>query len=133
MFESVVSFHLLSQLYNSLQHELSPNLYYLLHILRRPGLPNVPVVILHPFEVTVEQWGYIGMFKNVYLVRGSPVFDVDLLRAGVTSAGTVPLCLFLTNFNFVKLISFGTSRTGPCTKQFWKTSRSSRRSTGHAI
>eukprot|EP01018_Ginkgo_biloba_P025839 Gb_05212 [translate_table: standard] len=50
--------------------------------LRRPGLPNMQIVILHPNEPVVSDWGCVGMFEDVYFVKGSPLYELDLVRAG---------------------------------------------------
>lgn len=65
------------------------NIFYLINHLRMPSLPNPPVVILHPHELVSSDWGCVGMFKDVYFIKGSPLYELDLLRAGVMQAERV--------------------------------------------
>lgn len=65
------------------------NIFYLISHLRMPSLPNPPVVILHPRELVSSDWGCVGMFEDVYFIKGSPLYELDLLRAGVMQAERV--------------------------------------------
>eukprot|EP00249_Psilotum_nudum_P022094 c28369_g1_i3 orf=497-4030(-) len=65
------------------------NLFYFISSLRTVNLPNPPVVILHPKEPHACDWGCTGMFSEVYFVKGSPIFELDLVRAGVLQAEKV--------------------------------------------
>lgn len=65
------------------------NIFYLISHLRMPSLPNPPVVILHPRELGSSDWGCVGMFEDVYFIKGSPLYELDLLRAGVMQAERV--------------------------------------------
>ncbi|GLJ07331.1 hypothetical protein SUGI_0064550 [Cryptomeria japonica] len=65
------------------------NIFYFISRLRMPYLPNPPVVILHPKEPVVAEWGCVGMFEDVYFVKGSPLYELDLVRAGVMQAERV--------------------------------------------
>ncbi|CAM6125487.1 unnamed protein product [Calypogeia fissa] len=60
--------------------------FYFLVELRKPGFPNPPVVMLYPREVNAKEWGMVGAFKDVYFLKGSPQYELDLLRAGVLQA-----------------------------------------------
>ncbi|XP_057842888.2 uncharacterized protein LOC131052279 isoform X1 [Cryptomeria japonica] len=62
------------------------NLFYFISHLRMSDLPNPPVVILHPTEPVASEWGCVGMFQDVYFVKGSPLYELDLVRAGVMQA-----------------------------------------------
>ncbi|XP_024521187.1 calcium-activated potassium channel subunit alpha-1-like isoform X1 [Selaginella moellendorffii] len=65
------------------------NLFYFLVELRKPTFPNHPVVILHPSQPDFYQWGSVGVFKDVFFVKGSPIHELDLMRAGVIHADKV--------------------------------------------
>ncbi|KAH9312112.1 hypothetical protein KI387_027147, partial [Taxus chinensis] len=65
------------------------NIFYFISHLRTPDLPNPPVVILHPREPVASEWGCAGMFEDVYFVKGSPLYELDLVRAGVMQAEKV--------------------------------------------
>ncbi|GBG80526.1 hypothetical protein CBR_g30987 [Chara braunii] len=62
------------------------NLFYFIEHFRIPGLPNPPIVILSPNKPSTEQWGSIGLFKDVFYIKGSGTFDVDLHRARILQA-----------------------------------------------
>ena len=65
-----------------------PNhLFYFIKGLRRPQTRHPPIVILFPKAPSAEQWGLVGIFQNVYLIKGSPIFELDLMRGGVLQAG----------------------------------------------
>eukprot|EP00897_Mesotaenium_endlicherianum_P002217 jgi/Mesen1/2022/ME000148S01122 len=68
------------------QNEWPTNLYYMLSTLRSHHFLRKPVVILHPHAPTAQQWGYCGMFPDVFFVEGSPMHELDLLRAGILQA-----------------------------------------------
>lgn len=76
------------------------NIFYFISRLRTPDLPNPPVVILHPKEPVASEWGCVGMFEDVYFVKGSPLYELDLVRAGVMQAGTY---LFLIDMTLLQL------------------------------
>lgn len=63
------------------------NMYYLLAGLRMPAFPKPHIVILHPQEPSAFQWGSVGIFEDVFFLRGSPLYEVDLLRGGILQAG----------------------------------------------
>lgn len=65
------------------------NIFYFISHLRISDLPNPPVVILHPTEPVASEWGCVGMFQDVYFVKGSPLYELDLVRAGVMQAERV--------------------------------------------
>lgn len=71
-----------------IQGKWPSGLFYFVSQLRTPGLPNPPIVILHPHEPCASDWGCIGLFDHVYFVKGSPSYELDLVRAGVLQAGT---------------------------------------------
>lgn len=63
------------------------SLFYFMQLLRTPAMPNSPIVILHPNDPKLADWGCVGLFAHVYFVKGSPLYELDLLRAGVMQAG----------------------------------------------
>ncbi|KAL2612895.1 hypothetical protein R1flu_024587 [Riccia fluitans] len=65
------------------------HLFYFLLELRKPGVSHPPVVILYPRVPTVKQWGTVGLFKGVFFLKGSPVYELDLMRGGVLQAENV--------------------------------------------
>lgn len=66
------------------------SLFYFIEQLRKPIVPNPPVVILHPNDPKASDWGCVGLFEHVYFVKGSPIHELDLVRAGVLKAGAHP-------------------------------------------
>ncbi|KAH7281372.1 hypothetical protein KP509_36G043800 [Ceratopteris richardii] len=74
-----------------IQGRWPPNLFCFVAQLRTPFLPNPSVVILHPQIPSNTEWGCVGMFDDVYFVLGSPIYEIDLLRAGVLQAEKVVL------------------------------------------
>ena len=50
-----------------------------------------PIVILHPQELPVPLWAQIRIFSDIYIVRGSPLEEEDLCRAGIFEAHSVIL------------------------------------------
>ena len=69
-----------------IQGKWPTSLFYFVSFLRTPGLPNPPIVILHPHSPHASDWGCIGFLDHVYFVKGSPSYEMDLLRAGVLQA-----------------------------------------------
>lgn len=65
------------------------SLFYFVSHLRTPGLPNPPIVILHPKVPAASEWGTVGFFEHVYFVKGSPSYELDLVRSGVLQAQKV--------------------------------------------
>ncbi|KAL2632695.1 hypothetical protein R1flu_004174 [Riccia fluitans] len=65
------------------------NFFYFLSELRNPKSANPPVVILYPEEPSHTQWGCVGMFENVFLLKGSPKYELDLMRGGVIQAARI--------------------------------------------
>lgn len=65
------------------------NLFYFISHLRMPNLANPPIVILHPNQPALTDWGCVGMFDQVYYVKGWPVYELDLVRAGILQAEKV--------------------------------------------
>lgn len=63
------------------------NIFYFVKELRRPEFANPPIVILHPNEPTATQWGKVGIFHDVFFLKGSPIYELDLMRGGVLQAG----------------------------------------------
>ena len=63
------------------------NIFCFVSHLRSPLLPNPPIVIIHPHKPTAMDWGCVGMFDDVYFLQGSPIHEIDLMRAGVLQAG----------------------------------------------
>lgn len=82
------------------------HLFYFIKGLRRPKNRHPPIVILFPLDPSPEQWGLVGIFKNVFLIKGSPIFELDLMRGGVLQAGNkLSICYFkkknlISNFDF---------------------------------
>lgn len=68
------------------------DLYHLLSELREGRVPFRNVVILNPAEPLATVWGHAGLFEGVYFVKGSPMYELDLLRAGVLQAGKQCIC-----------------------------------------
>lgn len=66
------------------------SLFYFIEQLRKPIVPNPPIVILHPNDPKASDWGCVGLFEHVYFVKGSPIYELDLVRAGVLQAGGHP-------------------------------------------
>ncbi|KAL2636366.1 hypothetical protein R1flu_007845 [Riccia fluitans] len=62
------------------------NLFYFISHSRTLLPSSTPIVILHPFQPTAAEWGCVGMFEGVYFIRGSPIYELDLVRAGVLQA-----------------------------------------------
>ncbi|GJP58338.1 hypothetical protein CLOP_g23263 [Closterium sp. NIES-67] len=62
------------------------NLFCLVAHLRSKALPQRPVLIMHPHHPTHREWAPVGIFPQVFFLRGSPTHDLDLIRAGVLSA-----------------------------------------------
>jgi potassium large conductance calcium-activated channel subfamily M alpha protein 1 len=63
------------------------HIYYFLRELRKPGLLNPPIVILYPNEPDAKQWGKVGIFVDTFFLKGSAVYELDLMRGGVLQAG----------------------------------------------
>lgn len=63
------------------------SLFYFIEQLRKPIVPNPPIVILHPNDPKASDWGCVGLFEHVYFVKGSPIYELDLVRAGALQAG----------------------------------------------
>lgn len=70
-----------------IQGKWPANLFCFVAQLRTPFLPKPPIVIMHPLKPSAEDWGCVGMFNDVYFVLGSPIYEIDLVRAGVLQAG----------------------------------------------
>lgn len=70
------------------------NFYYFMTEIRQPGFPSPPVVILTPDLPNSYQWGTVGIFDDVFVLQGSPIYELDLMRGGVLHAGA--LCTRLT-------------------------------------
>lgn len=70
-----------------IQGKWPTSLFYFVSYMRTPGMPNPPIVILHPHEPSAIEWGCVGFFDHVYFVKGSPSYELDLVRAGVLQAG----------------------------------------------
>jgi potassium large conductance calcium-activated channel subfamily M alpha protein 1 len=72
-----------------IQGKWPSSLFYFFSHLRTPGLPNPPIVILHPNVPAATEWGTVGFFEEVYFVKGSPRYELDLVRAGILQAEKV--------------------------------------------
>lgn len=84
---NIVNLHL-PHILVCIQGKWPSGLFYFVSQLRTPGLPDPPIVILHPHAPCASDWGCIGLFDHVYFVKGSPSYELDLVRAGVLQAGT---------------------------------------------
>ncbi|KAJ7570310.1 hypothetical protein O6H91_01G114400 [Diphasiastrum complanatum] len=62
------------------------NLFYFVSHLRTTAAHDFPIVILHPKRPSATDWGCVGYFPDVYFVKGSPAYELDLVRAGVVQA-----------------------------------------------
>lgn len=66
------------------------NLYDLIRPLRAKYLGAYKyIVILHPFVLSDSIWQRIGIFKGILLIRGSPLVEKDIRRAGILRASQV--------------------------------------------
>lgn len=66
------------------------NLYDLIRPLRAKHLgPLRYIVILYPYDIPPDVWLRISMFDAVLIVRGSPLEDTNLRRAGIFRAAQV--------------------------------------------
>lgn len=66
------------------------NIYDLIKPLRAKSIESLkPIVILHQDEISPSMWQRISIFPDIYLVKGSPMEQVDICRAGVFKAHTV--------------------------------------------
>ncbi|MCO5551651.1 hypothetical protein L7F22_005155 [Adiantum nelumboides] len=74
-----------------LQGRWPTNLFHFVAQLRTPFLPKPPIVIMQSGMPNTEDWGCVGMFDDVYFLHGSPIYEIDLLRAGVLQAEKVVL------------------------------------------
>ncbi|KAG0616762.1 hypothetical protein M758_5G140500 [Ceratodon purpureus] len=70
------------------------HIFYFVKELRRPDYPNPPIVILHRNEPTAYEWGKVGIFENVFFLKGSPIYELDLMRGGVLQAEKVVILGF---------------------------------------
>ncbi|KAG0597480.1 hypothetical protein M758_UG342600 [Ceratodon purpureus] len=70
------------------------HLFYFVKELRKPDQPNPPIVVLYPDEPTAKQWGKVGIFEEVYFIKGSPIYELDLMRGGVLQAEKVVILGF---------------------------------------
>jgi hypothetical protein len=84
------------------------DIFYFLKELRRPDLQNPPIVILHPDEPTANEWGRVGIFQDVFFLKGSPIYELDLMRGGVLQAGLSTKHYYsqLLHFKFSSFIIF---------------------------
>jgi len=66
------------------------NLYDLIRPLRARDLgPMVYIVILYPFELSHAVWHMISSFDGIFVVKGSPLEEEDIRRAGIFRAANV--------------------------------------------
>eukprot|EP00899_Mesostigma_viride_P029372 jgi/Mesvir1/961/Mv17514-RA.2 len=64
-----------------------PDIFYVVAQLRLRRPPTKPVLLLAPEEPTATAWGSIGVFEDVFFMKGTPRARLDLIRAGVHNAG----------------------------------------------
>lgn len=63
------------------------NLYDLIRPLRAKDMgPMRYIVILYPYDLPHTVWKHIAMFEGVLFVKGSPVEEADIRRAGIFRA-----------------------------------------------
>lgn len=76
-----------------LQGSWPRGLFHLAVQLRRTATPQsqLPIVFLCSVPPSHWDWGCLGIFQEVYFLRGNPRFEVDLVRANVARAGTLSL------------------------------------------
>ena len=66
------------------------NWYDLIKPLRGKYLGSLrPIVLLYPSQIPSDVWHRIGVFERIYVVKGSPLEEVNLLRAGIFKASQV--------------------------------------------
>lgn len=66
------------------------NLFDLIRPLRARSMDNVKcIVILNPLDIPHAVWQRICLFEGIFFVRGSPLEDNDLRRAGIFRAAQV--------------------------------------------
>lgn len=71
------------------QGEWPRHLFYFIRGLRDLLAPSMPIVILHPCVPNEEQWGLVGIFEDVWFIKGSPIYELDLMRGGILMAGMI--------------------------------------------
>lgn len=64
-------------------------MFYFVKELRKPEMPNPPVVVLYPNQPTAIEWGKVGIFEDMFFCKGSPIYELDLMRGGVLHAGAI--------------------------------------------
>jgi hypothetical protein len=70
--------------------KIALNWYDLIKPLRARCLgPLRPIVLLYPSTIASDIWHRIGIFEGIYFVKGSPLEEVNLLRAGIFRASQV--------------------------------------------
>jgi hypothetical protein len=70
--------------------------------------PIRPIVILHPYDIVDAVWNQISRFPDVYIVKGSSLNEVDIMRAGIFRAQQV---VVLADACSHELASLSTSAT----------------------
>lgn len=63
--------------------------FYFLMEMRKSGTTSPPIVILCPTQPSIEEWGLLGFFENVYYLQGSPMYEMDLIRGKIHQTGKV--------------------------------------------
>lgn len=69
------------------QNDWPQEMFYLVKELRKPDMPKPPIVILYPDRPSAIEWGKVGIFEDVFFCKGSPMYELDLMRGGVLHAG----------------------------------------------
>lgn len=83
------------------------HLFFFLRELRKLDQPNPPIVILYPNDPTAKEWGKVGIFKDVFFLKGSPMYELDLMRGGVLQAGPstkLPISYFILTSSTLLLL-----------------------------
>jgi hypothetical protein len=84
------------------------NLYDLIRPLRARDLgPMMYIVILYPYELSHAVWHMISSFDGIFVVKGSPLEEEDIRRAGIFRAKNV---VIMADASTGKLASEGTPR-----------------------
>lgn len=93
--KAMVDTHVLSEYPNINGHMIViaksvNNLYDYLKPLRAKYLGKLQhIVLLHPFEISEHIWRRLSIFEGLLVVRGSPLEESDIIRAGVFRATQV--------------------------------------------
>jgi hypothetical protein len=67
------------------------NIYDLIRPLRAKYLGPVvkPIIVLHQYDISDVIWSRVSIFPEVYIIKGSSLHEVDLMRSGIFRAQQV--------------------------------------------